>query len=337
MIAVGIDIAKAGYDVAIHHDDQPKPTHQRHPTPEAAAAMIAAHVPPDTPAIITMEYTGGLALPLLTILEQEPRYQLMIANDTDTAALRHLLRSHRKSDKLDAILISRLSALARDTASADVITNHLTPWPHLAPNVHARVAVRHYQALTRDRTRAKLRLGRATSDLQRRHLTATIAHLTTQRAEAEAALLAALPPEAVILTTIPGITPRRAAVIAATIGDTRHFPTPDKAVRFCGLVPPHRPSSNNKPSGPPLRPRQSDLLATELHMWSLSTIARTTSPIPGWAATYQRYKAADRARTGLRTCQRKLIRTAWHMLRTQQPFDPDRTRDPRHQLKEPTP
>ncbi len=335
-IPVGIDIAKDRYDVMIHPHDR-EPFHEKHHGPgsiAAVVAMIAAHVPAGTPAIIGLEYTGGMALRLLEALERTPAYDLQIISDTDVAALRRVLNRPRKTDKLDADLIMRAMVLARDPNSADVIGHFLTPWANIRVPLRARQAVRHVTSQVEAQRSAKLRLQRAELPIQFSHHTATIAHHRNQITEGKAAIIAeATTPHHLLLQTIPGITAYRSAVFMAAIGDIARFPSPDALVRYLGLMPPPRPTSGGtKQTGAARHHRASTLLDTELFMWSMS-IAQRPQAFHGFAYTYETAKAnrdsaGKRGRSPQWTVQRKLIRLIWHKLTTNQPFDPLRTYPP---------
>jgi len=334
MIPVGIDIAKDRYDLYIHPEGGADPIHQKFTGPDAArntVAMISDHVPHPAEAIIGMEYTGGMALRLLELLEHEPRYHIHIMQDTDVAALRTVLGIRRKTDKLDAQLIMRAMILARDPNSQDIVSRYLTPWERLAEPLRARLLIRHVHALISAQRSAKLRLQRAESDIQRQHHQATIAFHQQQIDEARHTIITtSTGPQSDLLQTLPGISPYRAAAILAAIGDIHRFETPDKLVRYLGLVPPHRPTSGgDKQVKAAQTPRASTILATELFMWSL-TIAANPHRYDGFAHSYDRAKqrrdaAGKKGRSPQWTAQRKLIRTIWHILTTQQPYQPERS------------
>lgn len=329
---VGIDIAKARYDVMIAPAGCDS-IHEVHKTAASVHAFIRDHAPRG-PIAVAMEYTGGLALPLLLELERNERISLSIMQDTDVAALRKVLNRPRKTDKLDADLIMRAATLASVPETAHILSRYLTPWPQLREAIMARHIVRHTSALSSARRSAMLRYGRAELDIQQRHHEATIAHHEAQIAEAKAhAIEQAHGPQAELLQTIPGISPYRAAVILAAVGDIARFATPDALVKYLGSVPPHRPTSGgDKQTGAARAPRSSDLLATEFFLWSL-TVPAMPHRYDGWAYSYQRAKerrdaAGKKGRSPQWTVVRKLIRCIWHMLTTGTPYDPLRTYPP---------
>jgi hypothetical protein len=254
--------------------------------------------------------------------------------DVDIAALRKVLNRPRKTDKLDAELIMRAATLASVPETAHILSRYLTPWTILREPIMARHIVRHTQALTNNQRRAKLRMSRAELDIQRQHHEATIAHHEAQIAEAKAHTIAqASGPQAELLQTIPGISPYRAAVILAAVGDITRFPTPDALVKYLGMVPRHRPTSGgDKQTGAASAVRGSDLLATELFMWSFAFAAHPHIH-DGWAYSYQRTKErrdanGKKGRSPQWTVIRKLIRCIWHILTTGTPYDPARTYPP---------
>ena len=57
---VGIDVAKASLDLAV----RPAGTHERVPNDEAGIAQLVARLQPLRPALVVLEATGGLEVPL---------------------------------------------------------------------------------------------------------------------------------------------------------------------------------------------------------------------------------------------------------------------------------
>lgn len=266
------------------------------------------------PVLVTMEMTGGLEQPILLELEKHANVELQIAQNTDSAALRRLLRRPRKTDRLDADLIARLAVISKDPHMAAVVADFLTPWKQMRTAVIVRPAVRHYQSVVTSLTRAQLQLGRRKGQaFAAGQLEEQIVFFKAQKEKAEAELIAAAGPNEKLLTTIPGISPRRACLITAAIGDISRFSTPHKLVRYLSLTPPHTPTSAGKPVGKPKRERGSDLLAGELHLWAFGIAARPAS-YGSFGEAVLRYKERGETKIGMWTARRQLIRCIWAML-----------------------
>lgn len=309
---VGIDVGKATCHVHVAGN---LPEHEQSIPRDQAAALVTSIAPAG--ALIALELTGNLALPI--ILELEADHDILIAQHTDAAAVRQLLRLRRKSDKLDAKLICRLACLTLNPDTAPLTAAHLVPWPQMRAAILQRAAVRHYQALVRDQVRTKNRLKAATTPLQHQQLQATLQQLHEQIAAAKAVLIAEPSAAALLLATIPGISPHGAAVLDAAIGDVTRFRTADQLVAYLGLTPPYKPQSGDSEGSPKVR-RGLTLLHTQLHMYGLSVASNPTKyGAPG--AAYQRVSQRHDGTAGMWSAKRSLVRIAWGILTSGRPYE----------------
>ena len=309
---VGIDVGKRTCHIALRGLGL-EPIDTTAPRAETAAAvldLIADH----PPGIIALELTGSLALPIIATLETTP-HRLMIAQHTDTAALRRLLRRPRKTDKLDAALIAELAALLTDPATAPLVAAHLTPWPTMRAAILGRATVRHLQALITDRARHRLRAHYVADPLATHHRAATLALLDAQIRETEAALLATAGAAEHLLATIPAVSLRTGCILIAAIGDVTRFPDADHLVSYLGRVPPHTPTSGTV-AGRPVRRKGVDLVNTALFMAGL-TVARNPARYATIGATYTR---AGGGRRGMWAAQRQIVRCCWGVLTSGEPY-----------------
>lgn len=301
--------------------------------PAGAATSRTLEVPTETAAeaikralpeggTVVMENTAGLEITILLALEADPAFQLLIAHHTDSAALRRLLKRTRKTDRLDADLIARLAALSLHPETAALVGDHLTPWPVMRTALLTRLRVRHLQSIVNVQTRAKLQAQRRGDPLAARHLTEQIAFFEIQKTESLAQITESPGEQERLLATLPGITPRKAAIMSAAIGEIGRFKGPDQLVRYLGLKPPHTPTSAGKPTGRPKIQRALQLLATELHMWALH-VARFPERFGRMGEAYARFKEQGKSSVGMWTAKRLLIRTAWAILTHKTPYNPD--------------
>lgn len=314
---VGIDIGKRICHVHIRRERGAEPIQFTAPRAETAA-RIRAILPDEPPAIIAMERTGGLELPILHALEASP-HTLAIAQNTDERALRTLLRSRRKTDHLDAALICRLVDLHLTPSQSDLVETYLVEWQRVRAIIQPREDVRFYQALIRQQTAVKNRLKAATHDAHRQILTEQLHLLKQQIASHVARMTAVLPAQAELLTTIPTITPRRAILLLAAIGDVKNFPSRDHLVSYLGLKPPKRSQTGGKEFGKPKVTKGLDLLHTELHMIALQ-VAAHPERADRLGATYLRIKAREGGRTALWAVRRQVIRLCYGILTSGEPY-----------------
>jgi transposase len=121
-----------------------------------------------------------------------------------------------------------------------------------------------------------------------------------------------------LLVTVPGIGWVLAFTIAAEIGDITRFPSAKKLVGYTGLCPRVRQSGDSDRRGSKQGPRYLRWAMLEATMHALRH--------PAYRERYQRNKQRLGKQRGARVAQvdlaRKLTEAIWHMLTTNQPFDP---------------
>lgn len=320
---VGIDVGKATCHVAIRftHDPTDPPAHHFAAPRAAVAARILALLDSDNsrpvaPAIIAIERTGALELPIIAALEE--RHRVYIATNIDSKATRITLDIPRKTDLGDADLLSLMCLWKINPATAPSKKQLLVPWDAIKPTTGPRDHVRWHQALVRDQTRIKNRLTTETEPLHQRHLQAQLALIKEQVAEATDAILAAAGKEEALLATIPSISLRRACVITAAVGDVRRFPTPNHLVGYLAMKPPWRDQTGGKAVGTRHMPKGLALLHSELFMAALTVacIKRDCS----LTRTHQRIKARSGGKVAILAVRRQIIRTAWGVLTSGEPY-----------------
>jgi transposase len=316
-VAVGIDVGKATCHITIRRaqDLQLEPERFAAARAEVATRVLAA-LTGDTPATIAIESTGGLEREILAGLAGHG-HQLMIARHTDSRALRRTLDVTRKTDPTDADLIARIVLWHLHPETAPASRKYLTPWEDVTPTIEARDEVRSYQSLIRDRTRLKTRLSSEQVPHHRATLEAQIAYLDSAVADAVRMMEQAAGEEERLLATIPGISLRRACILAAAIGDVTRFPNPDRLCGYLGLKPPIRDLSGTIIGKKRYR-KGVELLDGELFMTALATsrIKRSNS----LTRTYHRIKERKGGRHALAAVKRQIIRTAWGVLTSRQPY-----------------
>jgi transposase len=317
---VGTDFGKRICHVHIRNEVGAEPIEFTAPRAETASKIL--EILPDNPlAMIAMERTGGLELPILQALENTP-HMLAIAQNTDERALRTLLRSRGKTDRLDAKLICHLIDLHLTLSQSDLVETYLIEWQRVRAVVQPREDVRFYQALIRHKTAIKNRLKATTTEIHRQTLTEQLALRKTQIAAPVSRMTTHLPLQAQLLTTIPTITPRRTIIILlAAVGDVRNLPCRNHLVSYFGLKPPKRSQTGGKEFGKPKVTKGLDLLHSELHMISLKVASRPTNA-DRLGQTFLRMKARQNGHTALWAVKRHLIRICYGVLASGQPYRP---------------
>lgn len=140
--------------------------------------------------------------------------------------------------------------------------------------------------------------------------------LNADVARAEAELAAVLPDTpAAVLTSLPGVSTVRASAYGAALGDPARFTTADAAYRLAGMHPTSYDSTGSSRGGQKLSRRGSAELRHAIVDLGRGLAQRDEHFVAYRASLLGR--GADRGRT-------QAHRLAFGLLRTQQPYDPDR-------------
>jgi transposase len=123
-----------------------------------------------------------------------------------------------------------------------------------------------------------------------------------------------------LLLTVPGIGWVLAFTIASEIGDISRFPSARKLVGYTGLCPRVRQSGDSDRRGPLSKQGPRYL------RWTMLEATMHALRHPAYRERYQRTKQRLGKQRGAKVAQvelaRKLTEAIWHMLTTNQPFDP---------------
>jgi transposase len=123
-----------------------------------------------------------------------------------------------------------------------------------------------------------------------------------------------------LLLTVPGIGWVLAFTIAAEIGEIDRFATPKKLVGYTGLCPKVNQSGDRDRRGPLSKHGPRYL------RWALLEATMHALRHPAYSERYQRNKQRLGRQRGARVAQidiaRRLTEAIWHMLTTNQPFNP---------------
>jgi transposase len=123
-----------------------------------------------------------------------------------------------------------------------------------------------------------------------------------------------------LLLTVPGIGWVLAFTIAAEIGDITRFASAKKLVGYTGLCPRVRQSGDSDRRGPLSKQGPRYL------RWAMLEATMHALRHPAYRERYQRNKQRLGKQRGAKVAQvdlaRKLTEAIWHMLTTNQPFDP---------------
>jgi transposase len=303
---VGIDVAKATLDVAVH------PTAERWSLAytERAVAGLVPRLTALAPALVVLEATGGLEGPLvgalaaagLPVVVVNPRQVRDFAKATGLLA---------KTDALDAAVLARFAAAVRPTPR---------PLPDAATQTLAALVTRRRQ-LVEMLTAERNRLGSAPRSL-RAEIQAHITWLTRRLARLDTDLGQAIRSSPVwraqddLLQSAPGVGPVLSRTLLARLPELGRLN--GKAIAaLVGVAPLNRDSGT-------LRGRRmvwggrADVRAV-LYMGTLVAVRHN----PVLRAFYQRLRAAGKLpKVALTACMRKLLTILNAMVKHQSPWRP---------------
>lgn len=125
-----------------------------------------------------------------------------------------------------------------------------------------------------------------------------------------------------VLTSIPGISQQVAIVLEAYIGDVNRFPHSKKMVAYFGMNPLVDNSGTSKKRKGHLQKKGSGIVRHKLFMAMLTIIRSKHGPLYNY---YARLVAAGKPKlVAIAAAMRKLLVIIYHMLKNQQPFDPNK-------------
>jgi transposase len=303
---VGIDVAKAHLDVALG----PAGAASRHPNDEAGIAAVLALLADSPPALIVLEASGALEVPLVAALAAAG-LPVAVVNPLQA---RRFAQSTGRTAKTDAL----------DARSLALFAERVRPEPRPLPDAAARelaALLSRRRQLIAMRVAEKNRLGTAEA-VVRADLEAHIAYLSRQVEETDRRLAAAVRASPAwrereqLLRGIPGIGPVASRTL---LGELPELGTLGrrKIAALVGLAPMNRDSGT-------LRGRRMIVggraaVRSALYMAALAAVRHN----PALKAFYGRLLASGKAKkVALAAAAHKLLTIADAILRSKRPWDP---------------
>lgn len=304
---VGIDVAKAHFDVALGPDGPIS----RHPRDEAGIAALLARLADAPPTLIVLEATGSLEVPLVAALA-EAGLPVAVVNPRQARRFAQATGRTAKTDALDARALALFAERVRPGAR---------PLPDAAARELADLLARRRQLIAM-RTAEKNRLGTAAAAAVRADLEAHIAYLSRQVAEMDRRLDAAIRASPAwrerddLLRGIPGLGP---VATRTLLGELPELGTLGRRqiAALVGLAPMNRDSGT-------LRGRRMIVggraaVRSALYMAALAAVRHN----PALKAFYGRLVSAGKAKkVALTAAAHKLLTIADAILRSKRPWDP---------------
>lgn len=315
---LGIDIAKATFDVCLDHNEQRASGHFDNTTAGFGQLKRWLNKKGVEQVHCCMEATGAYGIGLATFLF-ERGYQVSIVNAKVIHHYAKVQKRRNKTDKLDAQLIARFCK--KETPFL------WQPTPEAVATLQA--LTRRVNAILTNRTREKNRLKAdkhpvAVAD----SIAATIAFYDQQIAQLEAEIQShiaqhpdSLGKQMQLLTSITGIGDKTAAIIISELPDVKRFKTAKQITAYAGLTP------EQLQSGPMHKSRGliklgSKRLRTALYFPAI--VGMRFNPVLRNMAQ----RLADNGKckmTIIGALMRKMLRIVYGILKNQTPFDPEFT------------
>ena len=316
---VGIDVAKASFDVAVSLDTKGKyRTRGKLANNAAGFAVLGQWLDEHAPgAAVCMEATGVYHEALATFLVAQG-VTVYVANPAQVAAFAKSELARTKTDHTDAKRIARFAM-----AHLDVGTT-LRPWTPPTPAQRAlRALVHRLDDLETMRQMEHNRL-----DVSDHAVRGSIARVIgTFDAQIKALRTAihdhidsdeGLKHDATLLDSIPGVGELTAAFLLGCAGDLHRFDNPRKLDAFAGMNPAIR-QSGRWTGHTRLSKLGPALLRAKIYMPALTATRHNVAV----RALYERLVARGKPHlVALAAAMRKLLHIAWGVIHSDKPFDP---------------
>lgn len=316
LISLGIDISKAKFDVAIIKANH-KAKHGSFTNDPAGFEQLSEWLSQQKLERVhgCLEATSIYGHALATYLYQQG-HRVSIVNPLRIKGYAQSQLSRTKNDRADAKLIARFCA---DLNPA--------PWQPSDAEVSALQAyTRRLDALEQMMTQEKNRLS-ITPEALKGDIEEHLEFLTAQVKSVKKRLLEHIRAHDTLhtqhqqLTTIVGIGDQSAAIILAEIGSLKHFSSARKLAAFAGLTPQEHQSGTSVQGKTRLCKIGNHRLRKVLYFPALNLIQRS----PQIQAFRDRLFAAGKNKMQVvGAVMHKLIRVIYGVLKSGQPFDPDK-------------
>lgn len=316
IITLGIDIAKASFDAALLQDEQYEVRHFSNDLDGYRKLHKWLKKRQARSCHVCLEATGRYGEGVANFLHEQG-YTVSVINPARLKAYAASKLQRVKTDRQDARLLADFCA-----------TQKPDQWsPPAAELIELQALTRHLQALQEDRQRARNRLHAANpSDRVNQAIAEQIAFLDAQIAELEKQIQQHidqnpnLRQQHDLLTSIPGIGDKSAAVILAEMPDPQQFPQAGQMAAYAGLTPRIRQSGTSVSGRSKLSKTGNARLRTALFMPALVALRYN----PRIQALAERLTERGKSKmTIVGAAMRKMLHLAYGVLKTGKPFDPD--------------
>lgn len=316
IITLGIDIAKASFDAALLQDGQYEVRHFSNDLDGYRKLHKWLKKRQARRCHVCLEATGRYGDAVANFLHEQG-YTVSVINPARLKAYAASKLQRVKTDRQDARLLADFCATQKPDQWA----------PPAAELLELQALTRHLQALQEDRQRARNRLHAANpSDRVNQAIAEQIAFLDAQIAELEKQIQQHidqnpnLRQQHDLLTSIPGIGDKSAAVILAEMPDPQQFPQAGQMAAYAGLTPRIRQSGASVSGRSKLSKTGNARLRTALFMPALVALRYN----PRIQALAERLTERGKSKmTIVGAAMRKMLHLAYGVLKTGKPFDPD--------------
>jgi transposase len=302
---VGIDVAKAKLDIAVHSSDQ----QWTFANSDAEISQAVSCLRELKPALIVLEATGGIEMPLVAALAVA-RLPVVVANPRQVRDFARATGRLAKTDTLDARILAHFAAVVRPA---------LRPLPDAHTQEMAAILTRRRQ-LVEMLTAEGNRLGAARSKAVRRRISAHINWLEKELANVDGDLDSSIRKSPVwrekdnLLQSVPGVGPVLSTTLLAHLPEMGSLNRRQIAA-LVGVAPFNRDSGNFRGK----RAVWGGRSAIRAALYMATLVATRYNPII--RAFYHRLCAAGKPKkVSLTACMRKLLTILNAMLKHGTPW-----------------
>lgn len=305
---VGIDIAKAWLDVAVH----PAGSSQRVPHDDAAVAQLVTQLQQMAPTLIVVEASGGYESALVSACAVAA-LPIVVVNPRQVRDFARAMGRLAKTDTIDAAVLALF---------ADRVRPEVRPLPDAATQALAALLQRRRQLLDM-LTAERQRRAQATVRDVVQSLDEHIRWLEARIKDVEADLQAAVQASPVwraqeqLLRSVPGIGPTTALTLLTELPELGHL-TRRQIAALAGLAPFNRDSGQQRGS----RTTWGGRAAVRAGLYMATVSAVRCNPV--LRVFYQRLRTAGkRPKVALVAAMRKLLTIVNAMVKHQTPWRPE--------------
>lgn len=312
---LGIDVAKATLDVSLKLHQTSHYAQFSNDAEGHTCLLQWVHMHTDSPPHVALEATGGYGLPVASFLHQH-HFPVSILEPRQLKGFAISIKQRNKTDKQDAQLLALFCSM-----------HHPTLWEPTDQTLqHLRERTRYLHCLKDDRQRLLNRRDAFSTDTPvQQSLTRRIQQLDTEIQSIQHNIQQLfedhqlLMQQQELLTSIKGIAQHTASILIAEIGNIHAFDSARQLAAYAGITPISFQSGSSVKRPDRISKQGNSHLRHALYFPAMTAMRWN----PHCQALAQRMREKGKpGKVILIAVAHKLLRIAYGVLRSQQPYDP---------------